>query len=291
MRNSRSNQRNPGISEWTKDYVVKDNLAFFADALAAVQAKGRGNRGLMTIGFVGHRDMPGVMLRSAQSVLRWDKRPSLWSHVFLIAEPVESASAANGDTPILEIPIWPRYSCFPRPDHNGVFRGKLSAYADRQLDANVGLLAFRLKGNEASAVKRRAEDFNYDRFRFNHWESLGVWHAYLWAQDTATNPLRENVPIPSASYIDMAYEAIGIDVTPGANERHSAPEHIWNAACWWHEAFKKRGHPVCGYFVKRDPGCAMLGTEELDGDPSHTSATGPAARRRATRSKGRPKRK
>ena len=41
--------------------------------------------GYMAIGLVGSGDLPGVTLRRAQSVLRWDLRPSLWSHAFVLA--------------------------------------------------------------------------------------------------------------------------------------------------------------------------------------------------------------
>ena len=66
----------------------------------------------------------------------------------------------------------------------------------------------------------------------------------------------------SSSYIEYVYEAIGLDLTPGASSRNSAPEHIWNAALWWHDAFKSQNRPIFGMCVLRDRGCSMLGTEE-----------------------------
>jgi len=45
-------------------------------------------------------------------------------------------------------------------------------------------------------------------------------------------------------------------------ERNSAPEHIWNAAVWWHEAFAREGHPIGGYYALRDKGCSLLSTDE-----------------------------
>ena len=42
-----------------------------------------------------------------------------------------------------------------------------------------------------------------------------------------------------------------------------APEHLWTAAKWWHPTFAEFQHPISGYFVKRDPGCAVLDMEDI----------------------------
>ncbi|MEK7203904.1 MAG: hypothetical protein AAB254_00195, partial [candidate division NC10 bacterium] len=86
--------------------------------------------------------------------------------------------------------------------------------------------------------------------------------GYLWSQGARPNPLREGVQIFSAAYVEMAFEAINLDLTPGASERNSAPEHIWNAAAWWHEAFAREGHPIGGYYVLRDKGGSLMSTDE-----------------------------
>lgn len=51
-------------------------------------------------------------------------------------------------------------------------------------------------------------------------------------------------------------------VMPGASSRNSAPEHLWNAARWWHKAFKEDNGKISGMYVAQDPGCAMLRTNE-----------------------------
>jgi hypothetical protein len=91
---------------------------------------------------------------------------------------------------------------------------------------------------------------------------LGVWQSYLWSQGAKHNPLREGVPIAASSYIEFIFEWLGLGVTPGASERNSAPEHLWNAACWWHKAFKEQDRKVAGMFVARDRGCAMVRPNE-----------------------------
>jgi hypothetical protein len=261
MRNSLATEKNPAIADWSGDYQKKNNMQFFAAALAALAENGAGNDGLMAIGLLGQRDIPGVTLRNAQSVLRWDLRPSLWSHAFLIAEPI--GEKFDKKTRILEVPLHARDGSFPRPEDNAVHETELGVYENPRLDANVALLAVEMKKEEAELVATRARDYNVDRLRYNFWDTLGIWQSYLWASGGRQNPLREAIPIFSSAYIEMAFEAIQFDITPGASERNSAPEHIWNAALWWHgpmqEMYKRE---IRGFCVLRDEGCSLLSADD-----------------------------
>jgi hypothetical protein len=215
----------------------------------------------MMIGLLGQRDIPGVMLRNAQAVLRWDLRPSLWSHAFLISERRGGKPAKK--TKILEVPMQPRDGSFPRPEDNAVHETQLSFYDDRRVDANVALLAVSMTDAEADAVSERSRDYNVDRLRYNFWDTLGIWQSYLWASGGRQNPLREAIPIFSSAFIEMAFEAIHFDITPGASERNSAPEHIWNAALWWHKPMSEMyQRHISGYCVLRDKGCSLLSSDD-----------------------------
>lgn len=261
MRNSQATEKNPAIEDWSESYRQKKNSHFFGDALTALAKKGASHDGLMLIGLLGQRDIPGVMLRTAQSVLRWDLRPSLWSHAFLIANRINGSPVKK--TKILEVPIHPRDGTFPRPEDNAVHETELRFYDDSRIDANAALLAVSMTEAEADSVAARARNYNIDRLRYNFWETLGVWQSYLWASGGRQNPLREAIPIFSSAYIEMAFEAIQFDITPGASERNSAPEHIWNAALWWQEAmgemYQRR---ISGFYVLRDEGCSLLSSDD-----------------------------
>ena len=261
MRNSLATEKNNAIEDWSDDYQKKNNTQFFAAALAALAEKGAGNDGLMAVGLLGQRDMPGVMLRNAQSVLRWDLRPSLWSHAFLIAE--RTGEKFDKKTPILEVPLHARDGSFPRPEDNAVHETELDVYDNPRREANVALLAVEMKKDEAELVATRARDYNLDRLRYNFWDTLGIWQSYLWASGGRQNPLREAIPIFSSAYIEMAFEAIQFDITPGASERNSAPEHIWNAALWWHGPMKEMyKREIRGFYVLRDEGCSLLSADD-----------------------------
>jgi hypothetical protein len=262
IRNS-GQARNADVVDWTEDYAGKDNNAFFASALAALKKAKVGNGGLMTIGLVGQRDLPGVTLRRAQAALRWDLRPSLWSHAFLVADKATGDDVA--DVPLREVTLHSRTGEFPEPAYNAVTIGRLGLYGKPDVDANVALLAIKMTEEQAAEVAARAiDDPNLDRQRYDFWETLGVWAGYLWASGVRPNPLREGFPIFSSAFVEYCFEAIRLDLSPGASERNSAPEHIWNGAVWWQDTFSEFDHPIVGYYCLRDPGCSLRDPEPRD---------------------------
>lgn len=261
MRFSKSTKKNPDVRDWTDRYGKKRNGQFFADALASWKKQKIGNGGLMAIGLIGQRDLPGHTLRTAQSLLRWDLRPSLWSHAFVIAGQLNGRTNVL-DLPLLEVALHPRTGEFPRPERNGVGEGTLRLYDNPKVDANVALLAVTMSETEAKGLAKRARTYNLDRVRYNLWDMLGVWQGHLWSHGMRPNPLRDGVPIAASSYVEFIYEGIDLDLTPAASSRNSAPEHLWNAALWWHEAFKEQNRSIAGACVLRDKGCSLLGADE-----------------------------
>jgi hypothetical protein len=255
LRHSQSDEGNPDVTEWEQD---GDNLAFFRAALgelAAVPEHGRA-----VIGLVGHTDLPGVLLRRAQSILRWDRRPSLWSHAFLVVEPLADDVGAVG---IREVPLHSRTGAFPEPNDNAITAATLGHYASVKRDPNVALLSVRMSDEEATSVIERATTSpNLERLRYDLFETLGFWQSYLWTRGTG-NPLESGVPMAASSMVEYCFEAIGHDLTPGANDRNSAPEHLWNGARWWTKEFGAFDRPMIGRYLIRDPGCTGLGAGEL----------------------------
>jgi len=237
LRHSQSDDQNPDVTVVTKDH--KDNTSFFAEAIEEL-----GGDGLALIGLVGSCDLPGVALRRAQSILRWDRRPSLWSHAFILVE--------DG---IREVTLHSRAGHFPEPADNAITPATLDHYKD---DPNAALLKVRTTPEEAKQIAERAtKQPNLERLRYDLFETLGFWQAYLWTRGTP-NPLENGVPMAASSLIEYCYEEIQLDLTPGANDRNSAPEHLWNAARWWREAFKEFNRPISGRAIIRDPNCKVL---------------------------------
>jgi hypothetical protein len=236
LRHSQSDKPNPDVTIVERE---GDNLAFFADTIAEL-----GGDGTAMIGLVGSCDLPGVALRRAQSILRWDRRPSLWSHAFLIVE--------DG---LREVTLHSRAGHFPDPADNAITKARLEDYRD---DPNVALLKIRTTPEEAKRIAERAtRQPNLERLRYDLFETLGFWQAYLWTRGTP-NPLETGVPMAASALIEYCFEEIQLDLTPGANDRNSAPEHLWNSARWWTDAFAEFERPIQGRAIIRDPNCKVL---------------------------------
>jgi hypothetical protein len=252
-------------------FTDQDNVAFFRAALSA--AKERTEAGsLGAIVLIGQRDLPGVALRRAQSVLRWDLRPSFWSHAMVVVGEHDDAAAV----PTREVTLHSRSGAFPEPANNAVVPASLGLFADARRDANVALITIRMSPDEAGDVVHRAVDApNLDRLRYNLWETLGVWQAYLWSRQMTTSPLAEGFPLFCSAFLEYCYEAIGVDLSPGASERNSSPEHLWNTALWWHEQLAELSPPrdIQAWSCVRDRGCSVL-----DPTDSHDAPRTPARR-------------
>ena len=244
LRHSQSDTQNPDVNDWTEKYAATGNAAFFADAIADLSE----HDGLGLVGLVGSSDLPGVALRRAQSILRWDRRPSLWSHAFLLV----------GGGEIREVALHSRAGHFPEPADNAITQARLDHYGHAKLDPNLALLSVKLDADEATRVAARAtESPNLERLRYDLFETLGFWQAYLWTRGTP-NPIENGVPMAASALIEYCYEEIQLDLTPGANDRNSAPEHLWNSARWWREAFGEFNRPISGRAIIRDPNCKVL---------------------------------
>jgi len=252
---------NTQITDATDQFLKQDNRKFFQAALSALGNAPSGE-GRVFIGFIGSRDLPGVTLRRAQSILRWDLRPSLWSHTFILTSASMDQSAGSGSPMVYHVPFDTRSAEFHAPEDNAVIKSSLDIFADRQRDANVGLISVSLPEADVKKVSDRCEDPNLDRIRYNFWDALGIWQSYFWSFGLRGNPLRDGCPIPAASFIEYCFEALALDITPGASERNSAPEHLWNAAKFWYEAYATKDHVIAGQYVLRDVGCSVISSDE-----------------------------
>jgi hypothetical protein len=86
----------------------------------------------------------------------------------------------------------------------------------------------------------------------------------------------------------MANEAVGIDLTPGASERNSSPEHLWNTALWRWKPYEDTGHSIQIHAVIRQVGLPasqalppQISPEGLAAQPGAPSADDRRRRRRA----------
>lgn len=193
---------------------------------------------------VGARDPRAIVLRRAQAALRFDQRPSYWSHAALIVRWDEDPARTKG----VEITLDPRRAHEQVPERNGVTAFALQRYFDERRYPNVGLLVIGFEDSEPepgvertlpTAAERRAAALAAalsplrGRDRYPLWDLLGAWARHSYLPFTAPNPLLEGQPMPSAALCEYAYEAAGLDLTPGAAGHNNCPEMLYATAKHW----------------------------------------------------------
>jgi hypothetical protein len=215
---------------------------------------------------VGGSDFRALTVRRAQSLLRFDRTPSHWSHAGIIVKPKRDTSARG-----LEVTLWPRDAKAQAPADNGVTAFALRDYADEARYPNLALLCFTdapMAKNaadkkkqaalpDAAAIKARMlkalENPNVDRVRFPLWDQLAPWAAYAYGPDGTPNPLTQGTPLPSAALCELAFEGAGIDITPGATSSNVCPEHLWATFKYWGSRLAAAaGLRLTAYAVVRD---------------------------------------
>lgn len=232
-----------------KEPKQKDPTAeeFFADIAKVTSAADR-RGGVLLIGGVSPRDLA---VRYAQAGLRMDRLPSYWSHAALILDWKDRATL--DDVIGVEVSLDPSEPDKQVPERNGVTLFRLARYADRDRYPN---LAFgTIRDAERTELKDEIENAalnpNRDRLRYRLWEWLGVWANYTFAETTTQNPIATEIPLPGAAFCEYAYEAAGIDLTPGATAPNACPELLWNTLLYWHDRMGPRVGRIDAWRVVR----------------------------------------
>lgn len=236
----------PSLQTQNPTLANETNEAFFSELASSVGVHALHGAILL----VGARDGRSLAVRRAQAALRFDKRPSRWSHAVLITRWRGTVLESEG----LEVTLEPSPAVEQVPERNGVTPFRLARYADRDVFPNlaVGVLGFELAPAEegvgssvpAAWQRRRAlleaaVSPNRQRERYPLWESLGVWARYSYAPYATPNPLQEGLPLPAASFVEYAYEAANVDLTPGASGNNNCPEVLYATMKHWSEGLRR----------------------------------------------------
>ena len=231
---------------------------------------------------VGGRDSRALALRRAQAVVRFDRRPSKWSHAALIvrwsSEPAQSVG--------VEVTLDPSEPRQQVPERNGVTSFRLARYFDREQYPNLAVLTVGFEPPAAptsdaestlpSAAERRSHAIGTaltpmrERERYPLWDMLGTWARHVYLPYSTTNPLLDGLPLPCASLCEYAYEAAGVDLTPGATGNNNCPEVLYATAKHWAEGISNaQGAQVRLFSLTRDEHAVPLDVLDSGFDDLH----------------------
>lgn len=238
--------KNPDLVDLTRPYKRKDNASFLAEVARRLRELAKGPEGTWfrggaaCIGLLGEYGLAGATMRQAQAVLRVDRSPSHWSGAFLIhddlaVDPTRNRGRASAW--VWESTLAPAIPFNYFIERNGVGARRIADYANARFDMrrehsvpNMAILALGVTQEERAAILNRASDPNVDQLAYDLRGLLGTWYAFLTGATAQINPLATGHAVHSSAYLQLAYDAIGVDLAPGAHLKNTAPEHLWQMA-------------------------------------------------------------
>jgi hypothetical protein len=208
------------------------------------------------VGLVGGTDPASIAVRWSQSFLRFDRRPSYFSNIFIFT--------GNSDS-ILECRV---AGADPtHPETQGIVRDRARRYRDPKAWPNKALIGFRFVETEGGVAPRArlrsvleaARNEKAIRERYDLWKMIASWQPYLFEPQRTPNPLVERSPHPGAAYVRWALGTAGVEGAPSALDEFDAPEHFWAAANYWYQSYEQ---PSVGARVSlvrdiRDPSASI----------------------------------
>lgn len=206
----------------------EDNLQWLARALDSMKSADATDRTHVML--LGGADTLAFRLRVAQSHLRRDMLPSLWSDSLLISLRGTSLARARA----VYVPLLQPDSGEIATRSNGVIEKPLKAFADAQRWPNIALIALPVA---PKAVQEKLDAFRQSRATLDALEHVLRWLGFAWGAARTPNPLLDGVGLPSACMLETVFAAASFDLTPGLESRASCPEAIWVAARHWQEYF------------------------------------------------------
>jgi hypothetical protein len=250
--------QNPMLTDLTEDFRRRDNAAFLARVAEllrqAAGAEGPGGTrihpgGVACVGLLGEYGLAGYSMRKAQEVIRLDRTPSYWSQAFLLVgnlsdDPAVNRSASRSAL-LWESSLEPPGALNYFTWRSGVAARHISDYARATFDLgaahcvpNLAIIAISLTDAERTAILNRANNPDVDQLRYDLTGLLGTWYAYIMQRTGEPNPLAQGQALFSSAYAQFAYDAAGIDLAPGAHQRNTSPEHIWQAVKYLYQTFR-----------------------------------------------------
>jgi hypothetical protein len=193
---------------------------------------------------LGGASLAGFRLRVAQSSLRQDMLPSMWSLCGVLLEDGVFASVPLDIADVSAVP-----QC------NGIRRCPIAEYDSPDLYPNIAVIRFAKQHPRCHDDITRVQN---DRSIINIPALMLPWLGFIWGAAGGANPLQQGNGIPSAAFVETVFAMSGFELTPGLSSASSCPEAIWQSAKWW-----------TGYYedVAQDASSGGSDTEPAAGQP------------------------
>ena len=184
-----------------------------------------------TIGLVGTNDAIGWAIREAQSAVTPDKKPSLWSHCFIVGE-LRLDRRGPGNTTskspyLFESDL--KIKLFKPQIRNGAQENWIGKWC-RETVENAAVIDFGLSGDEKDNVLAAALQLVDEQALYPIQELLGTWWAIIIKKEWQENPVNNPHAMYCSSFVRHCYKEAARDfLGTEVSISNTTPEHIAQA--------------------------------------------------------------
>ncbi|HUO77061.1 MAG TPA: hypothetical protein VMU21_05725 [Thermodesulfovibrionales bacterium] len=165
-----------------------------------------------TIGLVGSNDPIGQAVREAQRAVTGDKKPSLWSHSFILGElrlDRRGPRNARSESPyIFESDL--KIKLFKPQLRNGAQENWIGKWCGTTVE-NAALIDFGLSEDEKDDVLATALQLVDEQVLYPIQELLGTWWAIIARRQWLENPFNDPHAMYCSSFVRHCYQEAGRD--------------------------------------------------------------------------------
>jgi len=183
------------------------------------------------IGLVGAKDTIGLAIREAQRVVTMDKKPSLWSHCFLMGESRLDRRGPKGSASkspyIFESDL--KVNLFKPQLRNGAQENWIGKWCKEQVE-HAAVIDFGLSEQERENILATALQLVDEQVLYPIQELLGTWWAIIMGKQWKPNPLDDPHAMYCSAFVRHCYKEAGRDfLGRKISISNTTPEHIAQA--------------------------------------------------------------
>ena len=183
------------------------------------------------IGIIGTKGTIGMAIREAQSAVTVDKKPSLWSHCFILGDlrlDRRGAGGAKSKSPYLfESDL--HIDLFKSQLRNGAQENWIGKYCRERVE-NAAVIDFGISDDQRDGILATALQLVDEQVLYPIQELLGTWWAIITKKQWMKNPLDDPHAMYCSAFVRYCYKEAGKDfIGPGIDISNTTPEDIAQA--------------------------------------------------------------
>jgi len=183
------------------------------------------------IAVVGTNDAIGLAIREAQKEITTDKKPSLWSHCFILGEMRFDLNGTNNTkmkSPyIFESDL--HVNLFEPQVRNGAQENWIGKWCSDEVE-NAALIDFQISADKTDTVLATALQLVDEQVLYSIKDLIGTWLAVTTLKQWLPNPLHDEHAMYCSAFVRWCYQQSEVDFIDNAIDVfNTTPEDVAQA--------------------------------------------------------------